>query len=65
MTKNMAVKCDGLGCITAEGLGRISRIDGNMDAALYVEILNDDFLDPSDLKSQTKIFFSKTDPEHT
>ena len=32
------------GCITAEGLGRICRIEGNMDAKLYVEILNDDLL---------------------
>jgi hypothetical protein len=32
------------GCITAEGLGQICCIEGNVDAKLYVEILNDDLL---------------------
>jgi hypothetical protein len=56
------------GCITAEGLGRISRIDGNMDATLYVEILNDDFLGTlSDLAiNKTSIYFQQdNDPKHT
>jgi hypothetical protein len=32
------------GCITTEGLGRLVRIQGNMDAKLYVSILDDDVL---------------------
>jgi hypothetical protein len=56
------------GCITTEGLGQISRIDGNMDAALYVEILKDEFLGTlSDLKiKKTDIYFQQdNDPKHT
>ena len=32
------------GCVTAERLGRLCRIQGNMDAKLYVSILDDDVL---------------------
>jgi transposase len=32
------------GCVTAKGLGRIVKIDGNMDGTLYTEILKDDVL---------------------
>ena len=33
------------GCITAEGLGQICCIKGNMDTKLYCEILSDDLLE--------------------
>lgn len=32
------------GCITSSGLGRLVRIEGNMSAQLYIEILNDNLL---------------------
>ncbi|KIK99746.1 hypothetical protein PAXRUDRAFT_131396, partial [Paxillus rubicundulus Ve08.2h10] len=32
------------GCITAQGLGRVCRIEGNMVAELYTQILDDVFL---------------------
>ena len=56
------------GCITAKGLGRICRIEGNMDAKLYVEILNDDVLGTlRDLEINKKdIYFQQdNDPKHT
>ena len=56
------------GCITATGLGRLCRIDGNMDAKLYCEILSDEFLGTlSDLGIKKKdIYFQQdNDPKHT
>ena len=35
------------GCITASGLGRLCRINGNMEAKLYCKILGDKFLGTS------------------
>jgi len=56
------------GCITAEGLGRLCRIQGNMDAKLYVSILDDDVLGTlKDLEINKKdIYFQQdNDPKHT
>jgi hypothetical protein len=55
------------GCITAEGLGRICRVEGIMDAKLYTEILNDDVLGTlKDLGIKKKdIYFQQdNDPKH-
>jgi hypothetical protein len=56
------------GCITSEGLGRICRIEGNMNAKLYVEILNDEFLgtlDDLDINKKDVYFQQDNDPKHT
>ncbi len=56
------------GCITSAGLGRIVKIDGNMDAPLYVEILRDELLGSlEDLDiNKTNIYFQQdNDPKHT
>ena len=55
-------------CITATGPGRICRIEGHMDAKLYVEILQDDLLGTlSDLgmKKEDIYFQQDNDPKHT
>jgi len=56
------------GCMTCFGVGFASRIEGNMDAALYKEILADELqqtiefynMDPGDL-----VFQHDNDPKHT
>ena len=56
------------GCLTSNGSGRIVRIEGNMDAELYVQILDDDFLGTlGDLGIKKKnIYFQQdNDPKHT
>ena len=56
------------GCITAQGVGRICRIEGNMDAPLYVQILDDEFVGSlRDLGINKKdIYFQQdNDPKHT
>ncbi|KAF8642965.1 hypothetical protein AX16_009295 [Volvariella volvacea WC 439] len=56
------------GCITSSGLGRLVRIEGNMNRFLYVEILDDDLLGSlKDLKIKKKdIYFQQdNDPKHT
>ena len=56
------------GCVTAMGMGRIVKIDGNMDGPLYTEILNDDVLGTlKDLGIKKKdIYFQQdNDPKHT
>ena len=56
------------GCVTAMGLGRIIKIDGNMDGPLYTEILNDDVLGTlKDLgiKKKDVYFQQDNDPKHT
>ena len=56
------------GCVTAKGLGRIVKIDGNMDGTLYTEILKDDVLGTlKDLSIKKKeVYFQQdNDPKHT
>lgn len=56
------------GCMTAEGIGYGCRIDGRMDAEVYVSIL-DDYLLPTikyyKLKKNKLIFQQDNDPKHT
>jgi hypothetical protein len=56
------------GCLTAQGPGRICRIEGMMNAQLYTQILNDEFLGTlRDLGINKKdIYFQQdNDPKHT
>ena len=55
-------------CITANGLGRIVRIEGTMDGPLYTQILNEDLIGTlNDLEINKKdIYFQQdNDPKHT
>ncbi|CAK5267780.1 unnamed protein product [Mycena citricolor] len=56
------------GMITPHGLGRLVRIDGNLNKELYREILKDDLLgtlDDLDLDPRDYIFQQDNDPKHT
>ena len=56
------------GCFTAQGIGYLVRIDGGMDAKLYCEILEDDFLgtlDYYDINLVDIIYQQDNDPKHT
>jgi hypothetical protein len=56
------------GMITAHGVGRIVRIEGNLTAALYCEILEDDVLGTySDIGIDPKDYYFQqdNDPKHT
>jgi hypothetical protein len=56
------------GCVTAKGLGRIVRIEGNMDANLYTQILNDDVLGTLkdlDINKKDIYFQQDNDSKHT
>lgn len=56
------------GCMVAEGIGFLCRIQGNMDAALYQEILQDEFLETLKwygLKKEEIQFQRDNDPKHT
>jgi transposase len=56
------------GCMTAHGVGLMCRIDGKMDAALYKEILEDEFLGTVEYYGMEKdkiIFQQDNDPKHT
>ena len=56
------------GCFTAVGIGYLCRIEGGMDAELYCQILNEDFLrtlDYYDLSVDDIVYQHDNDPKHT
>ncbi|KAL1917119.1 uncharacterized protein VTP21DRAFT_4775 [Calcarisporiella thermophila] len=55
-------------CVTSQGVGNLSRIDGGLDSVLYMNILNEDyleFLDYYGIKKSQVIFQHDNDPKHT
>jgi transposase len=55
-------------CITREGQGYLTKIEGGMDSELYINILKDEFmqtLDHYDLDKDDIIFQQDNDPKHT
>ena len=56
------------GCITAEGIGYLTRIDGHLNADLYCQILRDELmksLEYRNLDTNEIIFQQDNDPKHT
>ena len=56
------------GCMTAQGVGYACRIDGRMDAELYVSILEDDLLQTLEyyrLDRDSTVFQHDNDSKHT
>jgi transposase len=56
------------GCMTVKGIGYLTKIEGNMDANLYCEILKDELantLSYYDLEVEDIIFQHDNDPKHT
>jgi transposase len=56
------------GCITAEGIGYLTRIDGHLNADLYCQILRDELmksLEYRNLDINEIIFQQDNDPKHT
>jgi transposase len=56
------------GCMTAQGIGYACRIYGPMDASLYVNILNDEFLRTLEyygMDRENIVFQQDNDPKHT
>lgn len=55
------------GCMTSQGVGYACRIDGTMDAPLYVSILSDELLETMEYYGMEKgetIFQQDNDPKH-
>lgn len=56
------------GCMTAQGPGFLSKIDGGLDAALYCNILDDELVNTMEwygLDVEDTIFQHDNDPKHT
>ena len=56
------------GCMTAQGVGFARKIDGEMDATLYANIIQDELLQTLDfyeLNRDNIIFQQDNDPKHT
>src|SRR3954470_6979147 len=56
------------GCMTAKGIGYMTKIEGNMNADLYCQILRDELMDSLDyynLNPADVIFQQDNDPKHT
>lgn len=56
------------GCMTAYGVGYLSKIEGGMDADLYCKILEEDLTETMkyyDMEPLTTIFQHDNDPKHT
>ena len=56
------------GCMTWEGIGYATKIDGKMDADLYIQILEDELQSTIQYYNKTSediIFQQDNDPKHT
>lgn len=56
------------GCFTAKGVGYLTKIDGGLNAQLYVSILNDELLETLNYYGYDKtniVFQQDNDPKHT
>lgn len=56
------------GCMTASGVGHLSKIDGGLDAELYCKILEDELVRTMEyyrMKREDVIFQHDNDPKHT
>ena len=56
------------GCMTSQGFGYCSQIEGKMNVALYCDILDNEFLDSLNFYQLNKrdiIFQQDNDPKHT
>ena len=56
------------GCFTAKGVGYLTRIDGGLNAELYVNILNDELIQTLEYYEYSKddiVFQQDNDPKHT
>jgi hypothetical protein len=56
------------GCMTAKGIGYLTKIDNGLDTRLYVRILNGELMDTLqwyDLEKHEIVFQHDNDPKHT